>query len=153
MSLRGSESIWLATADGAGFPTLDRDVKVDVAIVGGGIAGITTALLLKRLGATVAVAERETVAAGATGYTTAKITALQSTRLSDIRSKNGADGARAYARATLDAMARIAALVQEEGIECDLEHRDASPTQATSRRSRASSRRPRPPGRRACPSS
>ncbi len=125
MSLRGSESIWLATADGAGFPTLDGDVKVDVAIVGGGIAGITTALLLKRLGATVAVAERETVAAGATGYTTAKITALQSTRLSDIRSKNGADGARAYARATLDAMTRIAALVQEEGIECDLEPRDA----------------------------
>ncbi len=125
VSLRGSESIWLATADGAGFPTLDRDVEVDVAIVGGGIAGATTALLLKRLGVRVAVLERETVAAGATGYTTAKITALQSTRLSDIRSNNGADAAAAYARATLDAIARIDALVQQEGIECDFERRDA----------------------------
>ena len=125
LRVRGSESIWLATADGAGFTALDRDVKVDVAIVGGGIAGITTALLLKRLGATVAVVERETIAGGATGYTTAKITALQSTRLSDIRSKNGADGAAAYAHATLDAITRIAALVQEEGIECELEQRDA----------------------------
>ncbi|MDP9384205.1 MAG: FAD-dependent oxidoreductase [Actinomycetota bacterium] len=125
MSLRGSESIWLATADDAGFPALDRDVRVDVAIVGGGIAGVTTALLLKRLGATVAVVERDAVAAGATGYTTAKITALQSTRLSDIRSKNGTDGAAAYAGATLDAIARIATLVEDEAIECDLERRDA----------------------------
>ena len=125
VSLRGSESIWLTTADGAGFPLLDRDVAVDVAVVGGGITGLTTALALKRQGATVAVAERETVAAGATGYTTAKISALQSTHLSDIRSKNGADGAAAYATATLEAVARIAALVEEEGIECDFEQRDA----------------------------
>lgn len=125
MSLRGSQSIWLAGADGPSFSALDRDVEVDVVIIGGGIAGITTALLLKREGATVAVVERETVASGATGYTTAKITALQSTRLSDIRSKNGADAAAAYAGATLDAVARMVALVQEEGIECDLEHRDA----------------------------
>ena len=125
MSLRGSGSIWLAADDDAGFPALDRDVRVDVAIVGGGIAGVTTALLLKRLGATVAVVEREAVAGGATGYTTAKISALQGTRLSSIRSKNGAEGAAAYAAATLDAIARIAALVEEEGIECDFERRDA----------------------------
>ena len=126
MSLRGSESIWLATGDDApAFPALDRDVRVDVAIVGGGIAGVTTALLLKRLGATVAVVEREAVAKGATGYTTAKITALQGTRLSSIRSKHGTEGAAAYAGATVDAVARIVALVAEEGIECDLERRDA----------------------------
>ena len=125
MLLRGSESIWLATGEDSGFPALERDVRVDVAIVGGGIAGVTTALLLKRLGATVAVLERGAVATGATGYTTAKISALQGTRLSAIRSKNGADGAAAYAGATLDAIARIAALVEDEGIECDFERRDA----------------------------
>lgn len=122
---RGSDSIWMATADPTGFGRLEGDVDVDVAIVGGGITGITTALLLKRSGATVAVLEREAVAAGATGYTTAKISALQSTRLSEIRSKNGADGAAVYAQATLDAISRMAGLIRDEGIECDFEMRDA----------------------------
>jgi glycine/D-amino acid oxidase-like deaminating enzyme/nitrite reductase/ring-hydroxylating ferredoxin subunit len=125
VSLRGAESIWLATADGASFPALDQDVQVDVAIVGAGITGITTALLLKRLGATVAVIERASVAVGATGHTTAKITALQGTRLSDIRSKHGVEGAAAYAEATVDAITRIASLVADEGLDCDFERRDA----------------------------
>ena len=46
-------SVWLAGADGPAFAGLDEDVTADVAVVGGGIVGVTTALLLHEAGARV----------------------------------------------------------------------------------------------------
>lgn len=46
---------WNATADSPGFPALSGDIRVDVAIIGGGIVGVTTARLLKDRGLSVAV--------------------------------------------------------------------------------------------------
>ena len=70
-----------------------------MAVIGGGITGITTALLLKRGGARVAVIEAASVGSGVTGATTAKVTALQSTVLSQIRSRHGEETAAVYAQA------------------------------------------------------
>jgi glycine/D-amino acid oxidase-like deaminating enzyme/nitrite reductase/ring-hydroxylating ferredoxin subunit len=116
----GATPLWLAGADGTPRPALDHDIDVDIVVIGGGIAGVTTALLLQRDGAKVAVLERDHVASGATGYTTAKVSALQQTKLSDIRRIHGASGAAAYATASLAAVERIAAFV-DEGVECDWE--------------------------------
>ena len=65
--------LWL---DGAStdFPRLSGTVDVDVAVVGAGITGATTAHLLKQAGRTVALIESSRVGYGATGYTTAKLT-------------------------------------------------------------------------------
>src|SRR5690606_11395420 len=54
-------SLWLDTAPESDFPGLDRPLSVDVAVLGGGIVGISTALLLKRAGMTVAVVEADRV--------------------------------------------------------------------------------------------
>jgi glycine/D-amino acid oxidase-like deaminating enzyme/nitrite reductase/ring-hydroxylating ferredoxin subunit len=118
-------SLWLD-----GVPTSPRsepvpDREVDVAVIGGGIAGITTALLLKRAGARVAVIEAATVASGVSGATTAKVTALQSTVLSTIRSRHGDDAAAVYAQASASAVERVATLAGELGVECDLARRPA----------------------------
>jgi glycine/D-amino acid oxidase-like deaminating enzyme/nitrite reductase/ring-hydroxylating ferredoxin subunit len=122
------QSLWLDTAPSPPREALadGREVDVDVAIIGGGIAGVTTALLLKREGARVAVLEAATVGAGVTGCTTAKVSALQSTLLSTIRSRHGMDAAAVYADASLTAVDRIAQLVADEAIECDLERRPAA---------------------------
>ena len=69
------ESLWRATTDLPSFPRLAEDIKVDVAIVGAGIAGITTGYLLAREGLKVALIEAGRVLNGTTGHTTAKITA------------------------------------------------------------------------------
>src|SRR5829696_6866909 len=119
------QSLWLD-----GLPATPRtapapDDTVDVAVIGGGIAGITTGLLLKQGGARVAVIEAATVASGVTGATTAKVTALQSTVLSAIRSRHGDAATAVYAEASAAAVERVAALADELGIECDLARRPA----------------------------
>jgi glycine/D-amino acid oxidase-like deaminating enzyme/nitrite reductase/ring-hydroxylating ferredoxin subunit len=126
MTTSGRESLWLDTAPAAaGFPALDGEVRVDVAVLGGGIAGVTTALLAKRTGARVAVLEAREVGSGVTGTTTAKVSALQSTILATIRSRHDQDTATVYAQASAAAVERVATLAREEDVACDLERRPA----------------------------
>ena len=77
------------------FPTLDRDLAVDVAIVGGGIVGITAAYLLKAAGLTVALLERADARAIDTGHTTAHLTMVTDELLTDLVDNFGRDTARA----------------------------------------------------------
>ncbi|HYH58674.1 MAG TPA: FAD-dependent oxidoreductase [Thermoleophilaceae bacterium] len=126
------ESLWVDRADDAGFPVLDRPLSVDVAILGGGIVGISTALLLKRAGMTVAVVEAERVGTGVTGHTTAKLSALHGLTYQQITPAVGEDGARAYAAANQAGIERIARWVEEEAIDCDF-RRKPNYTYVTSR--------------------
>lgn len=93
----------------------------DVAVIGGGIAGVTTALLLKRTGATVAVLEADHVASGATGHNTGKATALQSTIYSTIRRNRGTEAAQVYAAASAAGVEEIARL----GVPSEIKRRPA----------------------------
>jgi glycine/D-amino acid oxidase-like deaminating enzyme/nitrite reductase/ring-hydroxylating ferredoxin subunit len=122
MSL-GGPSFWLATTPETDYPALADEVDVDVAVVGGGITGITAAVLLKRAGKTVALVESKRIVHGASGYTTAKVTSGHGASYSSIRKGFGEDGARLYAQANEAAIARIAQFVEEDGIDCDLERR------------------------------
>ena len=120
-----SQSLWLTTAPETRYPPLAGEPAVDVAILGGGIAGLTTALLLKRAGARVAVVEARRVGSGVTGNTTAKVSALQSTIYSTIRSRKGGEAAGVYATASLAAVELVERLAREEGIDCGLDRRSA----------------------------
>ena len=114
-------SLWLDGAPAAGPAALAPGERVDVAVIGGGIAGLTTALLLKREGMSVAVIEAGGVGQGVTGTNTAKVTALQGTVYSTIARRHGAAAAADYAQASADAVEKVAELA----IDCDLERADA----------------------------
>jgi glycine/D-amino acid oxidase-like deaminating enzyme/nitrite reductase/ring-hydroxylating ferredoxin subunit len=118
------KSLWLDTAPPTQYPQLPGDLEVDVAVIGGGVAGLSTALLLRREGARVAVLEADRVGSGVTGCTTAKVSALQSTVYSSI-ARHDAEAAAVYAQASLAGVERLATLVDEESIDCDLERRPA----------------------------
>ncbi len=90
---------------------------VDVAIVGAGIVGLTTALRLADQGLSVALLERDRVAGGTTGHTTAKVTALHGAAYHGLLDEFGADVAKAYAAANQWAVGEMARLAAE--VECD----------------------------------
>lgn len=114
-------SFWLDTAVPARFPKLDRDLSVDVVIVGGGITGLTTAYLLGQAGKKVALLERRHLARVDTGHTTGHLTAVTDTRLRDLVSTWGKDHAFAAWDAGQDAIAQIEAMVRREEIACDFQ--------------------------------
>src|SRR3954451_19107669 len=118
-------SLWVETAPESDYPVLKPGIHVDVAVLGGGVAGLTTALLLKRDGAKVAVIEAGRVGGGVTAYTTAKVSSLHGTQYQAVESSFGEDGARAYAEANEAGLAQVAAFVEELGIECDFRRKPA----------------------------
>jgi glycine/D-amino acid oxidase-like deaminating enzyme/nitrite reductase/ring-hydroxylating ferredoxin subunit len=118
-------SLWVDTAPETDYPVLRPGVHVDVAVLGGGIAGLTTALLLKRDGARVAVVEAGRVGGGVTAYTTAKVTSLHGIQYQSVESSFGEDGARAYAEANEAGLERVAQFVDELGIDCDWRRKPA----------------------------
>jgi glycine/D-amino acid oxidase-like deaminating enzyme/nitrite reductase/ring-hydroxylating ferredoxin subunit len=110
---------WTDTASIPKFPKLDRDEQVDVAIVGGGISGLTAAYLLTAAGKTVAVLERERCAQVDTGHTSAHLTMATDTRLTALVKTFGRDHAQAAWDAGLAAIAQIDTIVRDERIDCD----------------------------------
>jgi glycine/D-amino acid oxidase-like deaminating enzyme/nitrite reductase/ring-hydroxylating ferredoxin subunit len=118
-------SLWIATSPETSFPRMSGAVSVDVAVLGGGIAGIVTALQLKESGMTVAVVEADRLVKSVTGNTTAKITSLHALIYDYLIGQFGEDKARLYAGAQQAAIERIAGLVREHGIDCDFRRSDA----------------------------
>jgi glycine/D-amino acid oxidase-like deaminating enzyme len=113
-------SLWFEGRDAPVRPPLDRDIAADVVVVGAGIVGLTTALLLEREGMDVAVLEMRHVAAGATGYNTAKVTSLHGLSYTQLASSIGRDKARLYGEANEAGIARVFELAEALGIDCDL---------------------------------
>jgi len=112
-------SLWVATTQREPLPSLDRDVTVEVAVIGGGIVGITTALLLAEAGVAVAVVEAGEVGAGVTGYTTAKVSSLHGLTYRTLVQKHGEEKARLYGEANQAGLEKIATLARDLEIDCD----------------------------------
>jgi glycine/D-amino acid oxidase-like deaminating enzyme len=118
-------SYWNATAGAPDFPQLAGDLHVDIAIVGGGIVGITTARMLKDQGLSAAVIEARKVGRQVTGKSTAKVTSQHGIIYQTLEQKFGHDRARLYAEAQEAGLQRIRNLAAEHGIDCDLESKRA----------------------------
>jgi glycine/D-amino acid oxidase-like deaminating enzyme len=92
-------SLWMTTAPpDQQYPRLEGEIAVDVAVVGAGITGVVTAVLLKQAGASVALVEAGHLCAGVTGYTTAKVTALHGLTYAGLAATGGEEAAGAYVR-------------------------------------------------------
>jgi len=119
------ESLWVATSTETSYPRLESDLTVDVAVVGGGIVGITTAFLLSATGRRVAVLEADALVGGVTGHTTAKVTSLHSLIYADLVDTWGEEQARSYGEANEAGLATIRRLAAERRLDCELDEASA----------------------------
>ena len=115
-------SIWTNDSALPVFPKLEEDIKTDVAIIGGGLAGILCAWQLKQAGIDYVLIEADRICHGVTRNTTAKITSQHGLIYGQLLRRFGAEAARLYFDANQDALTQYQALAQR--IDCDFEQKD-----------------------------
>ncbi|MCE9553008.1 MAG: FAD-dependent oxidoreductase [Planctomycetes bacterium] len=113
-----SKSYWRDSASTPRFSALNRDLTVDVLVIGGGITGITAAYLLKQAGQSVALIERGRCAMADTACTSAHLTYVTDIRPHKLLRQLGSDHAAAVWDAGAGAIQQIETIVTDEEIEC-----------------------------------
>ena len=116
------ESIWQKGVNMPVFPKLQGDLKTEVLIIGGGMAGILTAYFLKQRGVECILVEKHRICAGTTGHTTAKITCQHGLIYQKLLRKEGLEPAQKYLQANRLALEQYGKLCRH--LDCDYEIRD-----------------------------
>lgn len=115
------KSIWLKNLKIVKNAPLNKDITVDVLIIGGGITGISTLYNLKNEKLNVCLVEQNFIASGVTSKTTAKINYLQETIYTDICNRYNKKIAKKYYDSQLYAINKIKNIIKKENIDCNLE--------------------------------
>lgn len=119
-----TESFWEATTPHRPeFPILESNIEVDVAIIGGGITGITTALQLSSAGMKVAVLEARRVGGGTTGWSTGNLYIPVGPYYHTISKSRNQETIRIVAQARSAALDFIERQTQEKNIACHFSRR------------------------------
>jgi len=117
-------SYWIDSVKPIGFETLDQDINTDILIIGGGLAGLTTAYCLLKAGRQVTLVEDGLIGSGETGRTTAHLTCALDDRYYEIEKVFGRKGSKKAAASHVAAIDWIEKTVQQENIDCDFERVD-----------------------------
>ncbi|MFT3984136.1 MAG: FAD-dependent oxidoreductase [Lachnospiraceae bacterium] len=116
-------SIWNNQALLPAFPKLEGNIKTEVLIIGGGMAGILCAHFLRQAGIDYVLAESRTICSGVTKNTTAKITVQHSLIYDKMLRKKGAEKAGKYLAVNQKALEIYADLCRNK--DCDFERRES----------------------------
>ena len=126
------ESLWTKTGRLPSFDPLPGDLRTDVLVIGGGMAGLLCAYRLTEAGVDCALVEADRICGGATKNTTAKITSQHGLIYHRLIREFGPERARLYLEANQSALAAYRELCRE--IDCGFEERDAAVYATGSRR-------------------
>lgn len=116
-------SIWADTCDLPEFPQLQKDIRTQVLIIGGGITGILCAYFLQQAGVDYCLLEKERICKGITSNTTAKITAQHGLTYARMLRGEGREKAGMYLKANRLAVKHYRDLGWF--IDCDMEEKDS----------------------------
>jgi glycine/D-amino acid oxidase-like deaminating enzyme/nitrite reductase/ring-hydroxylating ferredoxin subunit len=118
------ESVWSATASMPECGPLQENLHVDVCVIGGGIAGLSTAYHLVKAGKSVAVLDDGPLASGMTRMTTGHLTSMLDDRYFELEKLHGEEAIRVAADSHGAAIERIDEIVRAEAIDCDFSRLD-----------------------------
>lgn len=111
--------VWRLQSDPPGFPCADRDMHADIAIIGGGITGITLAYHLRQSGAKVVVLEARKVGKGTTGQSTGNLYIPVEYSFQELRKKYEIDTLQKVFQSRREALNLIEQIAGEFTIDCD----------------------------------
>lgn len=117
------KSVWSASAALPTFPSLQKDIRTDVLIIGGGMAGILCAYMLDKAGVDYVLAEADTICSKITKNTTAKITSQHGLIYHKLVKRFGVEKASLYLESNQAALKKYCDLCSE--IDCDFEKKDS----------------------------
>lgn len=115
---------WIDSAPMLSFEKLQRDTNTDILIIGGGIAGLTTAYLLAKSGKQVTLIEDGLLGSGETGRTTAHLTCALDDRYYFLENTFGVEATRLAAESHMHAIQMIDGIINVESIDCGFRYVD-----------------------------
>jgi len=119
---RMKESIWAATQPLPHFPALEQDIRTDVLVIGGGLAGILTAYQLTKSGVSCVLIEADRICQSVSGHTTAKITSQHGLIYHQLLRRFGPEKAKLYYHANQQALEEYRRLAVR--VHCDFSRKD-----------------------------
>ncbi len=116
------KSLWQNKTQLPEFPKLAGDIRTDVLVIGGGMAGLLTAYCLRQKGIDTVLVEKDRICGSTTGHTTAKITAQHGLNYHKILRSYGREHAQMYYGANTEAVKTLKALCRQA--DCSVESKD-----------------------------
>src|SRR5690625_1157808 len=113
------ESIWNHFSEDTDYPSLQQDITTEVAIIGGGITGVTTGKLLARAGIPSVILESNTIGSGTTSYSTGNLYYTIDGNLSSLENKYDNDMVRAVTSSRSEVMQQMRRWIEDLSLDCD----------------------------------
>lgn len=107
------------------YEKLQEEIKTEIAIIGGGLTGLSCGYYLSKENKEVVILEKNTICSHTSGNTTGKITSGHGLFYNYLLQTEGKNKAKQYLEANEKAIKNIAKIVEEENIKCDFERQDA----------------------------
>lgn len=111
------KSFWTAR-ETREYPMLRGRITADVAVIGGGLSGLTVGLWLSRAGLRVALVEAGELGSGTTAYCAGMVSLADGLQYTALEKRLGAQAAQAYAQTQKAALSAVRELAREGGVEC-----------------------------------
>lgn len=116
-------SLWKDDASSTTYGPLTTDLEVDVAIIGGGITGLTTGYFLTNAGKKVAILEADQIGSGSTGFSTGNLYKILEEPLQKLEQKFNTETIHGIIASRKAAIRQIENIVNEFTINCDFQRR------------------------------
>src|SRR5688500_13163084 len=117
-------SYWLVSVEPIRFTPLASNLKTEVVIIGGGIAGLSVAYCLVKAGKKVVLVEDGFIGSGESGRTTAHLVNALDDRYSEIERVLGEEKCQMAAESHTAAINFIEQAVREHNIDCEFQRVD-----------------------------